>query len=324
MSRRYQPIDLGRLKTFSVEQRAHKVEHGAVAACPPAGASFEEWMASLPSFLGAAKLRAIVEAIVQARRADRPVVFAMGAHVVKVGCGPVVVDLIRRGVVTAVAFNGAGAIHEVELACVGQTSEEVAETLRDGRFGMVRETPDFFAAAVGLAAERGIGLGAAVGQRIIERQCPHAELSILAAACRAGIPATVHVAMGTDTIHMHPQIDAALLGRATMDDFRLACSVVADLGSATSEAPGGVWCNIGSAVILPEVFLKAVSVARNVGANLDAMVTANLDMLSHYRPRQNVVLRPPLPGKGHELIGHHEIMLPLLRQAIVESFTTGV
>jgi hypothetical protein len=319
MSHPYRPVDLSGLKTFSIGRREHKVQLDALAGCPPPGASAAEWIDSLPRFLGAERLRSIVAAIVAARRADRPVVFAMGAHVVKVGCGTIVIDLIRRGVVTAVAMNGAAAIHDVELACTGQTSEEVADTLRDGRFGMVRETPDFFTEAITRAVVEGIGLGAAAGGLLVDRQHPYTGCSILAAAHQAGIPATVHVAFGTDTIHMHPQIDPGQLGQATMIDFRLACSVVGDLGAKAGGVAGGVWCNIGSAVILPEVFLKAVSVARNLGADLDAMMTANFDMLGHYRPRQNVVVRPPMPGRGHEVIGQHEILLPLLRQAVIEA-----
>ncbi len=318
MTQRYQPIDPSGLKTFSIGERRHKVGLDGLAQLPPPGVSVGEWVASLPPLLGASEFRAVLDAIVAARQADRPVVFAMGAHVVKVGCGPVVADLIRRGIVTAVAGNGATAIHDVEAACTGQTSEDVAETLRDGRFGMVRETADFFAAAAAAGAQDGIGLGAAVGRMLVEQQTPHADVSIFAAAHRAGIPATVHVAVGTDTVHMHPQMDAAALGQATMIDFRLACSVVADLAAAEPDGAGGVWCNLGSAVVLPEVFLKAVAVARNLGADLDAMVTANFDMLGQYRSRENVVRRPPQPGRGHEVIGQHEILLPLLRQALIE------
>lgn len=318
MAKRYRPIDLSKIETFSIGERRHKVTLDALAKLPPPGASVSEWIDALPSFLGALQFRAVVDAIVAARRADRPVAFAMGAHVVKVGCGPIVVDLIRRGVVTAVAGNGATAIHDVELACSGQTSEDVDETIHDGRFGMVRETADFFAEAAALGAKDGVGLGAAVGRLLTEQNRPYADLSIFAETHRAGIPATVHVALGNDTIHMHPQVDGASLGQASMIDFRLACSVVSDLGAAEEGGPGGVWCNVGSAVLLPEVLLKAVAVARNLGADLDAIVTANFDMLAQYRARQNVVLRSARPGNGHEVIGQHEILLPLLRQALID------
>lgn len=314
------PVDLSRLRTFSIGARGHKVSVAGLARLPARGVSFREWWDGLPEFLGASELRAAVDAIVAARRADRPVVLAMGAHVIKVGCSPIVVDLIRRGIVTAIAMNGATAIHDVELALFGETSEEVADTIRDGRFGMVRETADFFAAAAARGAKDGkTGLGAAVGALLREQSAPQAEHSVLAAASAAGIAATVHVALGTDTIHMHPQVDAASLGAASGIDFRIACSVVAGLGASGPAGPGGVWCNVGSAVILPEVFLKAVSVARNLGHDLDAMTTVNLDMIRHYRPRQNVIGRPVTRGRGHEVVGHHEITLPLLRQAIIEA-----
>jgi len=319
----YEPIDLSGLRTYSVAQRAHKVSAGEMAGLPPAGASAAELLAALPDVLGVRAFRAVVRAIVDAVAADRPVVLAMGAHVVKVGCGPVVVDLIERGVVRGVVCHGATAIHDVELATLGATSEEVADTIRDGSFGMVRETMEFFAAATALAAGAGEGLGRAVGRLLVERRAPHGQRSILAAAFRAGIPACVHVALGTDTVHMAAEADGAAIGAASMRDFRVVCSLVADLGADRPGGAGGVWVNVGSAVLLPEVFLKAVSVARNLGADLEAMTTANFDMLRQYRPRSNVVLRPTAAGRGHEIIGHHEFLLPLLRQAIVEEMHAG-
>ncbi len=316
--KRYEPVDLTRISTYSVAKRAHKVHTGLMAKLPEAGASVRDLLAALPGFLGAVEFRATVDAIVAAVRAERPVVLAMGAHVIKVGCAPVIIDLMERGIVRALAFHGATAIHDVEIATLGETSEDVGDTLRDGRFGMVAETMDFFTAVCALADAEQLGLGAAVGRLLVEKQAPHAHLSVLAAAHRLGVPVTVHVALGTDTVHMANGVDGARLGAASWRDFRLACAVVADLGAATPDGPGGVWLNVGSAVILPEVFLKAVSVARNLGANLDAMVTANFDMQRHYRPRVNVVTRPVAKGAGHEVVGHHEIMLPLLRQAIIE------
>ncbi|GAG25169.1 unnamed protein product, partial [marine sediment metagenome] len=256
------------------------------------GASAAELLASLPDFLGARELRSVALAIVAARKADRPVVFALGGHVVKVGCSPVIIDLMRRGWVSALACNGATAIHDVEAATFGQTSEDVAANLASGEFGMVSETAEFFAQAAVRGANDNVGLGRAVGQLLTERSPEHLPISLLATASELGLPATVHVAWGTDTVHMHPQVDAAAMGRASGTDFRLLCSVVQDLGADPPDAPGGVWCNVGSAVILPEVFLKAVTVARNLGARLEGMVTANFDMLGHYRPRQNVITRP--------------------------------
>ena len=321
------PVDLSSIRSYAIRERGHKVRAAQQAGCPPRGAAFAQWWESLPPYLGAASLRKLAQAIVAARQAGRGVAWALGAHVVKVGCAPIVIDLIQKGWVSAVAMNGATAIHDFELATFGETSEEVADTIRDGRFGMVRETADFFAEAIRAAAQEGRGLGAAVGRLLHERRPAAGAASgpadrfgrgILGAAFAAGIPATVHVAFGTDTIHMHPQIDAAALGAATAVDFRLACAVVGGLGAASGGAVGGVWCNIGSAVLLPEVFLKAVSVARNLGHNLDAMITANLDMQSHYRPRENVIGRPVSKGHGLQIVGQHEILLPLLRQAIVE------
>lgn len=326
----YVPVDLKALRLRSVHDRPHLVEVSRFAKLPPRGASVAEWLDSLPDFLGAARLREAVNAIVAARRADRAVVFAFGAHVIKVGCGPILIDLIRRGIVTAIACNGATAIHDVEVAMVGATSEDVGESIRDGSFGMVRETMAFFAKAAERGAEGEKGLGRAVGELVLEGHLPHAGLSVFAAAAEQGIPATVHVAVGTDTVHMAAEADGAAIGRASLSDFRKLCAVARDLGAApsggtpaaggaaTAGGAGGVWCNVGSAVVMPEVFLKAVAVARNLGADLDAMNTVNLDMIRHYRPAQNVLTRPLVKGCGLEITGHHEILLPLLRQAIIE------
>jgi len=316
------PLDLRRLRMKSRAERAHKVALSALGQATPPGCSFAKWFASLPAFLGAEELRATVAAIVAARRAGRPVVLAFGGHVVKTGCAPLIIDLIERGIVTALASNGSGAIHDLELAETGATSEEVADTIRDGSFGMVRET----CARMSQAAERGArggGLGRALGEVLLESQAPHKELSLFATAARVGIPATVHVAVGTDTVHVDPGLDGAALGRATLADFHKVCAVVADLGARTAGGAGGVWLNVGSAGGLPEVFLKAVSVARNLGHSLEGMHTANFDMLRHYRPTQNVVGRPVAPGFGHTVIGQHEILLPLLRQAVVEGRAGG-
>lgn len=317
MAKRYHPIDLSKVRAVPIGQRSHKVQSTAFARLPAPGASAADLLDSLPDFLGARELRSVASAIVVARKADRPVVFALGAHVIKVGCSPVVIDLMRRGWVTALACNGATAIHDVEVAISGQTSEDVAANLPSGEFGMVTETAAFFAQA----ARRGgdAGLGRAIGQLLAEQKPDHLSLSVLAAANELGLPATIHVALGTDTVHMHPQVDPGALGQASGIDFRLLCSVVADLGAVSPGSAGGVWCNVGSAVILPEVFLKAVTVARNLGARLEGMVTANFDMLRHYRPQENVLNRPVQPRRGHQVIGHHEILLPLLRQMILEA-----
>ena len=318
MARPYKAIDLSGLKTYSITSRRHKSGVNALVSLPQEGASAADLLASLPDYLGAAEFRRVVTAVVQAVRHERPVVAAFGAHVIKVGCGPVLIDLIRRGIVRAIAANGACAIHDVELATRGETSEEVADTIRDGSFGMVAETLEFFDEVARRAKKESVGLGAAVGRLLIERAAPYRDTSVFAAAYEASIPATVHVALGTDTVHVSPQADGGAVGAASMHDFRLICDVVSDLGANDQSSVGGVWLNIGSAVVLPEVFLKAVSVARNLGANLDRMTTANFDMMRHYRPHQNVVTRPVRDGGGHEVVGHHEIMLPLLRQALIE------
>ncbi|MCG3139005.1 MAG: hypothetical protein HJJLKODD_02878 [Phycisphaerae bacterium] len=319
----YQPIDPAQLHTFSIAEREHKVSLTGMAGLPIAAASFREWFAALPDYLAVKNLHTAIERIIQARQQQRPVIWAMGAHVIKVGCSPIIIDLIRRGIISAVVMNGATAIHDVEVATLGMTSEEVADTIRDGTFGMVQETPAFFAEATRLAVAQRCGLGEALGKLLSTMQANHVQFSLLAAAYEMGIPATVHVAIGTDTIHMHPNANGAMIGQSCLLDFRLLCSVVRDLAPAQPGAAAGVWFNIGSAVLLPEIFLKAVAVARNLGADLDQLTTFNLDMQRHYRPTQNVIGRPVQPGQGLELIGHHELLLPLLRQALIECWPAG-
>lgn len=239
----------------------------------------------------------------------------MGAHVTKVGLNPIVIDLMQRGVITAVAMNGAGIIHDLELAMVGQTSEDVAASIGNGRFGMVRETCAFLNDAVHQAAQNSAGLGEAVGQSIIDKNLPLANQSILATGARLGIPVTVHVAIGTDIIHMHPGFDAQATGRASHRDFRTFAAVIASLQE-------GVYLNVGSAVILPEVFLKAVTLVRNLDHKLTKFTTVNMDFIQHYRPVTNVVHRPTAQGgQGFNLTGHHEIMLPLIAAGIIEQIT---
>jgi len=318
--RKYEPLDVQPLRLYSAAERTHLSDVNRFARPTPPGASLADWLSGLPDFLGVRQLRAAVEAIISARKAGRPVVMAMGGHVVKVGCAPVVIDLMRRRIVTAIACHGATAIHDVEAALFGATSEDVGPALRDGSFGMVHETAAFFADAARRAVTDKCGLGEAIGRQVHACQLPHASVSMLAAAADLGVPATVHVAIGTDTVHMPALADGAQIGQATMTDFRLLCSVVKDMGATAPGGVCGVWCNVGSAVVLPEVFLKALAVARNFGADLDNLHTVNLDMLRQYRTGQNVVGRPVAPGHGHDIAGHHEIMLPLMRQAIIESY----
>jgi len=304
----YQPIDLSALRLMSIAARQHKVrlEDLAVPAAPEAGLA--EFFESLPSTPVTSGLRDLAHAIAEAARKDSPVVIAFGGHVIKCGVGPVIIDLMERGIVTAVATHGAGAIHDLELAYHGETSEDPALSMRDGRFGMVEETAGYLNDAARLGRHR--GFGQAIGDLINEdpNDFPHADKSVLAAASRLDCTATVHVAIGTDTVHMHPEADGAAIGEATLLDFRKLCSVVADMAE-------GVWVNLGSAVILPEVFMKAYTVACNLGAKLDRMVTANMDQIQHYRPRENVLARPT--QRGIALTGQHEIMLPLLRHLVL-------
>jgi hypothetical protein len=279
----------------------------------PAGASVRDFLDALPRQLGADTLRALAADVRRARDAGRPRVWGLGAHVLKVGLGPVLVDLMERGDVTGLALNGAGIVHDFELAVAGQTSEEVADSLGSGAFGMARETGEELNRAVTEGDADGLGLGWSVGRWLHRRGAPHLGASVLAAAYRLGLPATVHVAIGTDIVHLHPACDPAAVGRATHLDFRIFAAQVAKLGG------GGIYLNVGSAVLLPEVFLKAVTLARNLGHELKDFTTANLDFIQHYRPSVNVVQRPVRGvGRGHALTGHHEIMVPLLAAAIRE------
>jgi deoxyhypusine synthase len=300
--------DLANLKRFSIRERENLVKVDDFAQLEGGDVDVQPLLDSLPNVLAGREFREMVARLRQVVKSDGGIVFAMGAHVVKCGLSPVVIDLMHRGIVTAIALNGAGAIHDYEIALIGETSEDVAETLADGRFGMARETAGAFARAARIAHESERGLGTVLGDLIVKDDLPFARYSILAAAAKLDIPLTVHVAIGTDVVHMHPEADGADIGAASLEDFRSACRTVMGLGE-------GAWCNIGSAVILPEVFLKAVSVARNLGADLDNLVTVNLDMYDMYRPRTNVVGRPA--GKGFQIIGRHEIMLPLLRLALI-------
>ena len=301
-------IDFSKLRTHSIRERKSLVKVADFAALPGPGASCDELIASLPEILAGAWFRELVAKLRGVVDGGGDIVLAMGAHVIKCGLSPVVIDLINRGIVTAVATNGAGAIHDYEIALIGQTSEDVEEELSAGRFGMARETAAALAQAALAARRDGGGLGETLGAMIVRDDLPYAKHSVLAACVRAGIPATVHVAVGADVVHMHPGADGADIGAASLADFRTISGVVKGLA-------GGAWLNVGSAVLLPEVFLKAVAVARNLGADLDSMVTANFDMYDLYRPRTNVVKRPS--GNGYQIIGRHEIMLPLLRMALI-------
>jgi hypothetical protein len=310
MADRIPPADLSRVRTYPLAERAHKVSVEQFASRVEGGGSLAGFLAGLPRILGAQTLGDLAGAIASARAAERPVVLAMGAHVIKVGLGPLVVQLLEEGTVTALCLNGAGAVHDWEVAAVGATSEDVPAALHHGRFGMAAETGEALNGAAAAAMAAGAGLGETLGRRMVEQDLPHRRVSVLARAFELAIPATVHVAIGSDIVHQHPSADGAAIGSATFTDFRRLVTVVSGLS-------GGVWINCGSAVQLPETFLKALSVAENLGHEVAGFATANLDMIRHYRTEENV-LRRPTQGRGRafSLTGHHEILLPLLLAAI--------
>jgi hypothetical protein len=282
------------------------------AGAPAKGDTLHSFLGKLPDVLAVRDFREVVKAIVSARKDDRPVILGMGAHPLKLGLSPVIIDLLKRRVVTAVAVNGACAVHDFELALVGHTSEDVATELCTGSFGMAHETGRGVNAAIKKGVKKGYGAGKAMGEYIHKENFPFREKSLFANAFSLDIPITVHIAIGTDIVHMHPQADGAAIGKASMTDFRLFASVVSDL-------EGGVYINLGSAVVLPEVFLKALNVARNLGNKVERITTVNMDFIQHYRPRENVLKRPTsLNGRNYALTGHHEIMFPLLAAAVTE------
>ncbi|MEA1947824.1 MAG: hypothetical protein U9N83_11065 [Thermodesulfobacteriota bacterium] len=312
MSQKFKPIDLSRVKTYSLLERKSRVTTSDFAKAWQKGSYFKEFFDRLPDVLAGRDIKTVISSIATAFKNKKTIVLAMGAHVIKVGLNPVVIDLMERGIITAVAMNGAGIIHDLEIAMAGQTSEDVAASICNGSFGMAHETNSFIGDATQQAGQKSAGLGESVGRNIIEKNLPFMDQSIFAAGVRLGIPVTVHVAIGTDTIHIHPEFDPEMTGAATYRDFRTFASVIATL-------EGGVYLNVGSAVILPEVFLKAVTLARNLGNILDNFTSVNMDFIKHYRPVTNVVNRPTARGgQGFNLTGHHEIMLPLIAAGVIE------
>ena len=312
---RQQPMDFSRLKTIPIRERGGKVRVDQFATPYQKGSGVNGLLGSLPRLLAADSLRRLAEAIRSARGARKPVIWGLGGHVIKCGLAPVLIDLMRRGYATAFAMNGSAAIHDFEIAIAGQTSEDVEAVLPGGRFGTAEETGREMNRTLAEGAGEDAGFGELIGRRLQALADPrYAEVSLLAAAWRHGTPVTVHVAIGTDTPHTHPAADGAAIGRATHRDFRLFCALVAEMDQ------GGVYINLGSAVLLPEVFLKAVSVVRNLGHPLANFTTANLDFLQHYRPRVNVVERPHAQagGAGIAITGHHELTLPLLAAILIE------
>jgi deoxyhypusine synthase len=310
--KKYAPLSLRTVKSYSLCARRSKVSVKASAGVPVAGESLKAFLEKLPDVYAAQDFKAVVRAVVTARKKGRPVILGMGAHPIKLGLSPVIVDLMKRKVITALATNGACTVHDFELSLVGHTSEDVAMELCTGSFGMAKETGRGINLAVRRGVSKGYGIGKAIGEHIYRGRFPYKDRSIFSNAYALGIPATVHVAVGTDIVHMHPQADGAAIGKGSLSDFRLLAAVIADL-------EGGVYINLGSAVVLPEVFLKALNVARNLGHRIEEITTVNMDFIQHYRPRENVMKRPTsTKGHGYALTGHHEIMFPLLAAAIVE------
>jgi hypothetical protein len=309
------PLDFARLHTIGLKERGGKVQTAGFASAYQKGSGFGAWLDSLPHILAGDTFRAVVDAMAHARARKRALVWGLGGHVIKCGLSPVLIDLMRRGYVTAFALNGAAAIHDFEIALAGHTSEDVEAVLPDGRFGSAEETGREMNCAMVEARRDGLGIGESLGRRLENKASPeHGGHSLLLQAYRHGTPVTVHVALGTDTPHTHPAADGAAIGASSLHDFRLLCAYVTDLHE------GGVYLNCGSAVVLPEVFLKAVSAVRNLGHPLAGFTTVNFDFLQQYRPRVNVVERPHARagGAGYAITGHHELLLPLLAAALIE------
>jgi hypothetical protein len=317
------PLDFTGISTYSLESRKSKVHVGMFGKAMDGSENVLGFISKLPHILAGESLRNLFRAFLYARASGKPMIWGLGGHVIKVGLSPIINDLMQSGFVTGIAMNGSAAIHDFEVALRGTTSEEVEEQIGEGRFGMARETGEYMNAAVEQAVKNSIGLGEALGQFISEGEKKGIEfqdlpISILAQAYALKVPVTVHVAIGTDIIHAHPQTSGQALGEASYRDFRLFCTMAKELNG------GGVYLNVGSAVVLPEVFLKAVSVIRNLGHQLEEFTTANLDFIQHYRPTQNVLKRPTQhSGQSIALTGHHEIMIPLIAAALKGSIETA-
>jgi hypothetical protein len=312
--KKYRPVSLQKIKTFSITKRRSKVSLSALATPSVKGGAFKGFLDSLPDILAARDFKNVVLAIVKARQNERPVVLGMGAHAIKVGLSPLIIDLMQKGIITALATNGACIVHDFEISFVGHTSEDVGKELCSGTFGMARETGRYLNKAIDIGIEKGDGIGKAVGEMVYRSKFEFKGKSVFASAYERDIPATVHVAIGTDIIHMHPDADGATIGEGSFRDFKLFTSVISDLED-------GVYINLGSAVLMPEVFLKALTIARNLGNKVENITTVNMDFIQHYRPTANVLKRPTM-GKGacYALTGHHEIMFPLLAAAVIEEF----
>ncbi len=309
------PQDLSGLKTYSLYDRHSKVTVENFGTPLKENSTLRSFMASLPDQLLGHDFPELVRRLAKAHRDGRPIIVGMGAHVIKVGLNPLLIDLMERSIITGLAMNGACIIHDAEIAMAGSTSEEVGDVLGDGAFGAAKETAEVLNAAIAQGARENIGMGQAVGEYLLRMDFPYNDKSLLATAAKLGIPVTVHVAMGTDIIHIHPSASGADIGQTSHHDFRLFCTEVADL-------QGGAYLNIGSAVLLPEVFLKALTLVRNLGNKVDNFTTANFDFMKQYRPLANVVNRPTAGGgKGYHVTGHHELMIPLLAASLLDELS---
>ncbi len=308
------PLSPGGLKTYSLQSRKDKVNINNFAQILGAEKSFTRFVRSLPNILAGSDFKEFISVMGKAKKRNRAIIFGLGAHVIKVGLSPIIIDLMKEGWITALALNGAGIIHDFEIAFTGQTSEDVQLQVKNGHFGMAQETGQMLNDAINSGEEKGLGLGEAVGEMIATSDFPHKDMSLLSAAYNLNLPVTVHVAIGTDIIHFHPEVKGEAIGNASLKDFFLFCSLLEKLED------GGVFVNIGSAVILPEVFLKALSFVRNKGWLLESFSTAVFDFIHQYRPYENVVKRPHgKKGRGFYFIGHHEIMVPLLAVSLKSS-----
>jgi hypothetical protein len=305
-------IDLSGLKTYSIHDRFSKVTVDNFAKPLDPGSSVKDLLQSLPGQFAGVDFPEMIDRLAASYKLERPIAVGMGAHVIKVGLNPLIIDLMEKGVITSVSLNGAGIVHDTEVAMVGRTSEDVGAVLGTGEFGAARETGEVVNEAISRGAEKNIGLGQAVGEYLLEKNFPYNDMSLLTSAVRLNVPVTVHVAVGTDIVHIHPSADGAAIGKTTYQDFKIFCRIVSDL-------EGGAYLNIGSAVLLPEIFLKALTVARNLGHTVNNFTTANFDFIRHYRTMTNVVNRPTASGgKGYNFIGHHELMIPLLAACLLD------
>jgi hypothetical protein len=307
------PISLGDVRTYPLKKRRSKVSVMDFGSSWTAGGKMRLWFEALPNILAGSDLRKLVNRLTKAVKERRTIILAIGAHAIKVGLSPVILDLMERGIITGLAMNGAGIVHDLEVAMIGATSEDVDNELPQGRFGMAKETGEFLNMAIRDGAKKGNGLGYSVGRDVLKASFPYNRFSLLAGAARLDIPLTVHVAIGTDIIHFHPSADGSAIGKTSHLDFRIFATLV-------SRLEGGVYINLGSAVVLPEVFLKALTLVRNLGFNVGRFTTVDMDFIRHYRPMSNVVKRPTVEGgEGFSLTGHNELMFPLLAAALIEN-----